>query len=197
MTNKSTAAPRDRAKRADALRNIEAIVDAATRLLSVDPDASLNEIAAAAGVGRITLYGHFDSRTALVREVVERAIRRTSEVLAEVDLDGAPREALGRLLEASWHLTHRYGALVLAGTQTLPADEVRRAHDEPAQRYVQLLRRGREAGVFRATVPIQWQVSVIQAVLHGASAAAYRGEITVDQAPALVRDTVLAALSPS
>ena len=192
----STHRPPDRGKRADALRNIEAIVDAATRLLAVNPDVNVNEIAKAAGVGRVTLYGHFDSRTSLVREVVQRAIHNTSEVLSTVDVEGDPREALGRLLEATWRLTHRYGAVVIAGSQALSPEDVRRAHDEPAARVLALLSRGRDAGEFRADVPIEWQVSVIQAILHGASAAVHRGEITVEEAPTLVRDTVIAALAP-
>ena len=187
---------RGRGKRADALRNIEAIIDAATRLLAVDPDASVNEIAKAAGVGRVTLYGHFDSRTALIREVAQRAIHNTSEVLATIDVEGDPREALGRLLEATWRLTHRYGAVVIAGSQALPPEDLRRVHDEPATRILALLARGRDAGEFRADVPIEWQVSVIQAILHGASGAVHRGEITGAEAPMLVRDTVIAALAP-
>ena len=127
----ASPAPQGRGKRADALRNIEAIVDAATRLLAVNPDVSVNEIARAAGVGRVTLYGHFDSRTALIREVAQRAIHNTSEVLATVDVEGDPREALGRLLEATWRLTHRYGAVVIAGSQALAPEDMRRAHDEP------------------------------------------------------------------
>ncbi len=192
----ASQAPQDRAKRADALRNIEAIVDAATRLLALDPDVSVNEIAKAAGVGRVTLYGHFDSRTALIREVAQRAIHNTSEVLATIDLEGDPREALGRLLEATWRLTHRYGAVVIAGSQALSPEDMRRAHDEPAARVLSLLTRGRDAGEFRADVPIEWQVGVIQAILHGASVAVHRGEITGDDAPKLVRDTVIAALAP-
>lgn len=185
-----------RGKRADALRNIEAIIDAATRLLAVDPDASVNEIAKAAGVGRVTLYGHFDSRTALIREVAQRAIHNTSEVLATIDVEGDPREALGRLLEATWRLTHRYGAVVIAGSQALAPEDLRRVHDEPATRILALLTRGRDLGEFRADVPIEWQVSVIQAILHGASGAVHRGEITGAEAPTLVRDTVIAALAP-
>lgn len=187
--------PPARPKRADALRNVEAIVDAATRLLAVDPDASLNEIAQEAGVGRITLYGHFESRAVLLREVAGRAIARTEEELARLDLSGDAREALGRLLEASWQLTHRFGALVVAASQALSPEQLRQAHDVPAARVRTLLERGREAGEFRGDVPIDWQLSVIQAVLHGASAAVHRGEITADEAPALVRDTVLAALA--
>ena len=110
---------RARPKRADALRNIEAIVEAATRLLAVDPDVSVNEIAREAGVGRITLYGHFDSRATLLREVTDRAIAQTEEALAQVDVEGDPRQVLGRLVEETWHLAHRFGALVVAASQAL------------------------------------------------------------------------------
>lgn len=183
-------------KRADARRNIELIVEAATALLAVDPDASVNDIAKAAGVGRVTLYGHFDSRATLVREVVRRAIADTDAALAAVDIDGDPRDALGRLLEATWQLAHRYGALVLAGEGALEPEDLRRAHDEPAARVRGLLERGRESGHFTTAQPLEWQVSTIQALVHAGSAAVHRGEITAEQAPALVRDTTLAALSP-
>lgn len=185
----------ERTMRADALRNIEAIMDAATRILSVKPDASINEIAKAADVGRVTLYGHFDSRATLVRKVVDRAIAQTDEALAQLSFDGDPRAALGRLLEASWHLTHRFGAIVVAASQALTPEQMRRAHDEPAARVRTLLERGRAAGEFRGDVPLDWQISVIQAILHGAFAAVHRGEIPAGDAPLLVRDTALAALA--
>jgi hypothetical protein len=84
---------------------------------------------------------------------------------------------------------------VVAGSQALSPEQIRRAHDEPAARVRGLLERGREAREFRSDVPIEWQLSVIQAILHSASAAVHRGEITAEDAPALVRDTTLAALS--
>ncbi len=45
-------------------------------------------------------------------------------------------------------------------------------------------------------MPVTWQLSTIQAIVHGASAAVHRGEVTATQAPALIRGTVLAALAP-
>ncbi len=99
------------------------------------------------------------------------------------------------MLEATWHLTHRFGALVVAGSQVLPPDEMRRAHEGPMTRARGVLERGRDVGEFRDDMPIDWQLSVIQAILHGASAAVHRGEITAEDAPALVRATTLGALS--
>lgn len=187
--------PTTRPLRADARRNVEAIIEAATRLLATDPDASINDIAAAAGVGRVTLYGHFENRAALLDVVTERAIGETEAALGTLDLEGDPRDALGRVLEATWHLTHRFGALVVAAGQSLSPEALRRAHAQPAARIAALLRRGREAGEFRGDQPLEWQITTIQAIVHAASSAVHRGEITADDAPALVRDTALAALA--
>jgi TetR/AcrR family transcriptional repressor of mexCD-oprJ operon len=182
-------------KRADARKNIAAILDAATATLALDPDASINDIARAAGVGRVTLYGHFPNRAALVAQVVERAVQRSDAELEAVDLEGDAREALGRLLEASWRVTHRYGGLVLAAQAALPERDLRAAHDKPAQRMLTLLRRGRREGVVRKDMPLDWQVTTIQGVLHAASGAVHRGELSAEQAPGLVRATLLAAFT--
>jgi AcrR family transcriptional regulator len=182
-------------RRADARRNIAAILDAATECLARDPDSSINDIAQAAGVGRVTLYGHFESRAALVAQVVQRAIAESEATLSEVDVSGDPREALGRLLEASWEVTERFGGLVVAAEGALPPDDLRAAHAEPARRVRSLIRRGRSAGSFRRDMPVEWQVTLMQSIVHGASLAVHRGEITRAQAPRLVRETALAALS--
>jgi AcrR family transcriptional regulator len=58
--------PSPRPRRADARRNIAAILDAAVASLADNPDASMAEIAARAGVGRVTLYGHFKTRAELI-----------------------------------------------------------------------------------------------------------------------------------
>src|SRR4029079_19400547 len=98
MGSKSTT------KRADALRSIEAIVQAATECLGRNPDASLREIARAAGVGRVTLYAHFTSRAEVVDASMSRAVVGGSEVRDAVDLTGDPLLALERYIDAGWHL---------------------------------------------------------------------------------------------
>ena len=182
-------------KRADARKNIAAILDAATTCLALDPEASINDIAAAAGVGRVTLYGHFDSRATLVAQVVERAMTEADTELETVDLTGDAREALGRLLEASWRVTHRYGGLVLAAQGALPDGVLREAHERPAQRMRRVLRRGRREGTLRKDMPLEWQLTTIQGILHAASGAVHRGELHADRAADLVRATLLAALA--
>lgn len=191
-----TTGRRSEPKRSDALRNVEAILDAATTCLARDPRASISSIAEAAGVGRVTLYGHFESRSSLIAAVAARALQQTDDALDVVDLDGDPRAALERLLDATWELTHRFGALVVAAVDAVPAAELRAAHAGAAVRVERLLRRGRREGSFRTDMPVAWQVTVIQSVLHAASGAVFEGEITAAKAPALVTATVLGALTP-
>ena len=73
--------------RADARRNRELIVRAATRVFMADGDGvSMEDIARAAGLGVGTLYRHFPDRTALLAliscDVVSRLAARTAEAAA-------------------------------------------------------------------------------------------------------------------
>src|SRR5688572_21493583 len=58
--------------RADALRNRERILDAAGRMLTRSPSATLADIAAAAGVSRSTLHRRFQNRDQLVAALRQR-----------------------------------------------------------------------------------------------------------------------------
>ena len=72
-------------RRSHARSNHARILAAAREELSRDPDASLDEIARAAGVVRRTLYGHFPNRQALLAALAEeaaQAVRAISSRLA-------------------------------------------------------------------------------------------------------------------
>ena len=180
-------------RRADAQRNIAAILEAASDCLTRDPAASTSEIAKAAGVGRVTLYGHFPSRAELVDAVFMHAIETGEESLGQVDLTGDPRAALTRLIESSWHLVDRYRSLLLAAQDMLPPGRVRELHADPMARVERLIERGRTEGVFRTDLPTSWLVSVMHNVMHGAAADLHAGRITSDEAAPYITATILAA----
>jgi len=76
MTLSSTRSPRR-----DAAENREALLAAAKTVLNLDPAASMETIAAAAGLSRRSVYGHFANRDELVLELVAAGSRRIAAAL--------------------------------------------------------------------------------------------------------------------
>ncbi|MGZ3100656.1 TetR/AcrR family transcriptional regulator [Streptomyces sp. H72] len=184
------------AKRADALRSIDAIVQAAAECLGRNPEASLSEIARAAGVGRVTLYAHFNSRAEVVDAAMSRAIDRGNEVLDAIDLTGDPLLALARYIEAGWHLVDQARALLAAAQRELSAGRIRELHAGPAARVETLVARGRAKGAFRTDLPIAWMVNVLHTVMHSAAEEIRAGRLTSEHAADHITATVLAAFTP-
>src|SRR5260370_27545784 len=166
-----------RAQRADARRNIAAILDAATNCLARDPETSIADIAAAAGVGRITLYGHYKPRAELVDAVLTRTIQRADLILDATDTTGDPSEALTRLVASSWQIVHQYRNILLAAQRELPAERIRGVHDPILRRVQTLIQRGRRAGTFRSDLPQQCLITTSFSLMHAAAQDAAAGRV--------------------
>ncbi|MGW3989744.1 TetR/AcrR family transcriptional regulator [Streptomyces sp. NPDC004830] len=183
-------------KRADALRSIDAIVKAAAECLGQNPEASLSEIARAAGVGRVTLYAHFASRAEVVDAAMSHAVNQGNQALDKVDLGGDPMRALARYVEAGWQLVDQARALLVAAQRELPAGRIRELHSGPAARVETLIARGRAEGVFRTDLPIAWLVNVMHSVMHSAADEIRAGRLTSEHAAGHITATVQAAFTP-
>ena len=181
--------------RADAKRNVAAILAAATDCLAKNPDTSVAEIAAAAGVGRMTLYGHFKTRTDLLDAVLTRVVAEAHETLGAVDVSGDPRDAVARLVAASWLIVDRLRNILAAAQRELPAERIREAHDLVLGRVQSLIERGQATGEFRTDLPESWLVSLAMNVMHAAATEVSAGRLTSDQAPSVVAGTLLAAFT--
>ncbi|MGH3041035.1 MAG: TetR/AcrR family transcriptional regulator [Gaiellaceae bacterium] len=181
------------ARRADAQRNAEKILDAAVACLSRNPEASVGEIAQAAGVGRVTLYGHFSSREALIEAALTRVLAEGDKVLGSLDLTGDPREALRTLVESSWLLMAQSSAVLEAAQATLSPGRIRGLHAKPAQRVEALIRRGQSENAFRADLPANWLTSVLHHVMKGAAVDVSKGRLDGTDAPRFISEIVLSA----
>jgi AcrR family transcriptional regulator len=183
-------------RRADAERSIASILEAAVDALGEDPEASMAEIARRAGVVRATIYVHYPTREALLEAVTHRAIAEVTHVIDAAQPDqGAPAEALARVVAASWRTLGRYHALVAVNTHQHGHEELRRRHSSVLGRLQPLIERGQADGSFRADVPVAWHLSMLMALMHAASGelGARRVE-EADAGPALVA-TILGAVS--
>lgn len=185
-----------RRRRADAERNVVAILDAALEALASDPDSSMSEIAGRAGVVRATIYVHFPTRTALLDAVMEHAVDQVVEAMKRAEpARGRPAEALERVLLATWRELARFHGLLALNTARLSAEELHRRHVPMLDQLEPLIERGQREGVFRSDLPIAWHLAVIRAIVHAASASIEGGRLEESEAEAAMLTTALAAIA--
>jgi len=92
--------------RADAQRNLERVLDAATEVFAASgPDASVDEIAKRAGVGHATVFRRFPTKDDLMFAVIERRVEEmraiAEEALAAEDPGAAFFDFVHRVAELS------------------------------------------------------------------------------------------------
>ncbi|HEX6311438.1 MAG TPA: TetR family transcriptional regulator [Acidimicrobiia bacterium] len=157
----STPSTRARAPRADALRNREAVLVAARRVLAAGGlDAPVDDVAAAAGVGVATVYRHFPTKTALVDAVIERSFE---ELTREAEAAAAGPDAGAAFLGFV-----RHAGVVMARDRVLVA--AARSTDRPERSPV-VQRLFDAAGVL---------------LRRAIAAGAVRGDVVADDLPALL-----------
>lgn len=157
-----------RRPRRDSLENRAGILAAAQRVLSHDPQASLDAIAREAGLSRRALYGHFPDRDALLREVIDLGAERFNAIAESVGSDDA-RVAIAQLAADLW----REAASVQASANIALDD----AH---------------VAGTVRALAPLRARVRAI--VDEGCASRAFRGDIDPGLMAFLIEQTARATL---
>lgn len=72
-------------RRRDAEENRAALLEAAGAVLNRDPDASLDAIAAGAGLSRRAVYGHFATRDDLIRSLLAHRVSRLLAATEQVE----------------------------------------------------------------------------------------------------------------
>jgi TetR/AcrR family transcriptional regulator, mexCD-oprJ operon repressor len=167
-------------RRAVGDRNHEAILEAAVGVLAAQPEAGVAEIAAAAGVGRATVYRHFATREELIDALRlhagEEARRRFAD--ARVD-EGDPIDALERLVAAMLALGDRYRVIFPQDQQARP-----RRSEVLLKPLTRLIARAQAEGAIDPEVPLAWVIASLRALLRTAV-----GEI---EARRLARDAAAA-----
>jgi AcrR family transcriptional regulator len=184
---------RSRKRRQDAERSRAAVLEAAINVLGRRADASVEEIAATAGVVRQTVYAHFPSRGALLDAVVAYLTAETVNTLNQLDLDTPPAdEALRRWLETSWATIERNPILLspIVATASPPGDEHDR-HKPVTAKLEALLHRGRRTGAFDTQFSEAWIVTAIIALGHSAGQQVTAGRMSPHDAGVAYRDSVL------
>lgn len=155
-------------------------------MLSGHPDASVEEIASAAGVARQTVYAHFPTRDLLVAAAIE--VER-AEGLAALEAaaleDLTPLEALHLFLDISWEIAERFPLTLDPATAKAPA------HGSVGEHLERIFRRGQLTGQFDGALPATWLTGAAFALGQCAAEEIAAGHLTKPQAMDALLESVL------
>jgi AcrR family transcriptional regulator len=157
--------PSLRRPRADAQRNAARLLDAAREVFADQgSDASLEAIAARAGVGIGTLYRHFPNRDALVeavfRDTIDASCQRAEDLLEELE----PGEALAAWLREQMHGSRACRGLGAEAMIMMLDENGNPACDAMRQSGAKLLARAQQAGRARADTNVDDLVRLVNAI---------------------------------
>jgi AcrR family transcriptional regulator len=134
--------PRKKPTQDRSAATVEAILEAAIRILGRDGWArfTTTRVAARAGVSVGSLYQYFPNREAIVAAVVRDRTRRLQQAVMAVDLSGADRQAAAlRSMDAFLEEKRRNFAVSLAVREALPDVQGRQAILEETRAFVPAL----------------------------------------------------------
>jgi TetR/AcrR family transcriptional regulator, mexCD-oprJ operon repressor len=174
-------------RRAVGDRNHEAILEAAIQVLAAQPEAGVAEIAAAAGVGRATVYRHFASRDELIEALRLHASEEARRRFADARVDeGDPVEALERLVAAMLALGDRYRVIFPQDQQARP-----RRSEVLLKPLTRLIARAQADGAIDPELPQAWVIASLRALLRSAVGEVEARRLARDAAAARVVRTLV------
>lgn len=173
--------------RADAARNLDAVLQTGARLLAEDSSTSMSTIAAAAGVDRRTVYRRFSTREALLTAVYEAKLDASEQVLDEARLMEAPvAVALHRYVEAVIPVSRRWPLDIRRMMNQDPA--ARERADTQRRRLSDFFRRATDEGLLRPDLPDGWAMALLGGLVDNAA------HDFLDLAPGPAADLVVTSL---
>jgi AcrR family transcriptional regulator len=185
-TDHSEAQPR-----ADARRNRRTVLDAAVALLAQRPQATMQEVADACGLGRTTVYRHFPKRQDLIDALFQEVLREAGETVEEaLRAPGTARELLCDIGSRIIAIGDRYAFL-----DAHPELRERALNDngpagDPLATY---LAAAQERGEIRQDLPVAWMLTSLRGLAIVAMVERQAGRMTIEEAGSYVGETVATA----
>lgn len=175
----------------------EKIIQGALTALAINPLSSLDEIADAAGVGRATLYRHFESRPVLMRALLLYSSEKMDAVTEPILQSNQPAiERVKQLVKAIIPLGASLKIAVFDPfCKFLPEYDAKVAEiNEKMRRFARELK---SEGVAAPEIPDAWIAASLEKLLFTAWEKIQSGDIATNDAADLVLRTFLKGNGPS
>lgn len=181
--------------RADAERSVRSVLEAAERLLGQSPNATLEQIAEAAGVSRTTLHRHFTNKDALISAMARAAWAQIAEAVRAARPDTAP--PLVALHQATANILPIKSAWRFALGQPTNDEPTSQIQDQVLAACDAVLKRAQSAGIVRAEADVSWARRVYLALIDEAVHVTPGGDTDPDALATGILDTLLYGVAAS
>lgn len=161
-----------RVRRADAQRNVERLIAAAREAFAANgPNAPLDDIARAAGVGAGTLYRHFPTRLALFEAVYRDTVERVCAEGERLAITESPEVALVDWLKGFVTVvSQKHGLAAALSAEGRESDVFTQCYSMINATGATLLDRAKAAGAVRDEVALGDLLKMAKAFAHAAEA---------------------------
>ncbi|MFD4469380.1 TetR/AcrR family transcriptional regulator [Rhodococcus sp. NPDC058505] len=177
--------------------NRSRIIEAAIAEFAANPDASMDDVARAAGVVRRTVYGHFPNREALVQGIADEASAALVSLLDGLpDLPDRPDLTTALLALLSWPVGDRFRVLLTFARRELGEERIRDLLVPARAPSLAIIERGQADGVFSRYLPAPVLVALSEAIALAMFEEANRGAVTDSGESFAVASLVLLGIAP-
>lgn len=164
--------------RSQARANRARILEAAISAFAADPDASMDDVARAAGVVRRTVYSHFPNREALIEGLVAEAASAIASTLsAGPPAPEAPDLAVAVLALRTWPVGDRFRVLLSFARRELGEERIHALLEPLRVTSIDNVERGQRDGVFSDYLPPPLLVAMYEGMTLTLLEQANRGAI--------------------
>jgi len=184
-------------QRRDARSNRARILHVAQGVLADNPDATINDVAAAAGVVRRTVYAHFASREALIDGIALEAAERISAALTRIPaVDESAVTVFVRQTLALARVGDQYRLLLSVARSDLGHNSIHDLLTPMRDAAAAVIRRGQREGVFSSYLAAEVLILNIEAIALSILDATNAGLIGDPAGAATTSSLVLLGIAP-